>query len=312
MKKYYCFFPVRDGIEHIDDVMKSLVNQSLKPGKIVVVNDGSTDGTGKVLALYKKQYPDLVEVIHTDNKTRDYKRLPELWNKSLKDGYEYHMIGAGDVSFEHDYAKKILEKMDEDKDVVVASGDYEPFTSQSPHGAGRFVRQTFFDKIYEDGKYPLTIGYESETLVRVLMESKKAKIYNDVVFNHLDELGHGHNFSEFGWSMRALGYHPLWSLSRCLVDIKRLGLKGSFGMFKSYITYKPQPTGYYSQFSPEIRNFMRNYQSVTFRLVVFNWIVNALFFRKNMPDKLRNKLRRMARNYKRKSLAKVGITINED
>lgn len=310
--KYYCHFPVRDGVEHIDEVMKSLIEQSIPPSKIIVVDDGSTDGTSSILKGYKEMHPDIVEIIRTENKTRDYTRLPELWNMCLRKGYEYQMIGAGDVSFEKDYAKKLLEHMDEDKDLVITSGDYEPFTAQSPHGAGRFIRQTFFDEIYKDGKHPLTIGYESETLVRVLMEGKKSKIYTDIKFNHLDDLGHGHNFSEFGYAMKALGYHPLWCYARCVTDIKRLGFKASFRMFKSYITYKPKATGYYSQFSPEVRKYMRDYQSVTFKIMMLNSIINALFFGKVKPKSLQNRLRAKAKAYKKKNLAKVGIIIADD
>lgn len=312
MDKYYCFFPVRDGVEHIEEVMDSLINQSVPPSLIIVVDDGSTDGTSEILEQYKTKHSKLIEIIRTENKTRDYKRLPELWNVSLKEGYEYHMIGAGDVSYEKDYAKKILEYMDNDHEIVMASGDYEPFTAQSPHGAGRFVRQDFFYNCYKDNKYPLTIGYESEILVRAMMKNKKSKIYNDVIFNHLDELGHGHNFSEFGYSMRALGYHPLWCFSRCLIDIKRLGFKGAFGMFKSYVTYKPEKTGYYSLFDEDVRKFMKNYQSVTFRLVIFNAIINTVLLRQRGSERLRDKLRKMGLNYKKKHLAKHGIIINED
>jgi glycosyltransferase involved in cell wall biosynthesis len=260
MSNYYCFFPVRDGAKHIGEVMESLVTQSIVPTKIIVVDDGSTDSTSKILKEYKEQFPELIEIIRTENKTRDYKRLPELWNMSLRDGYDYHMICAGDVSFEKDYAKKILERMDADEDIVVASGGYKPFNASAPHGAGRFVRQSFFDKVYDDGKYKLIIGYETETLTRARMLGKKIRIYNDIVFNHLDKLGHGHNFGEFGCSMKALGYHPLWAIGRCIVDIKKIGIKGAFGVFTSYVNYRPNKDGYYSQFDDDVRKFTRDNQ----------------------------------------------------
>lgn len=311
LELYYCFLPVRDVVNHIEKVMDSLIDQSVKPSKIIVVDDGSTDGTSEILLKYKNKYNNLVQIIRTENKTRDYKRLSELWNMCLLKDYKYHMIGAGDVSFEKDYAKKILERMEANEDIVIASGDFVPFRSQSPHGGGRFVRQDFFYDTFKDGKYSLIIGYESEILVRAMMKYKKTRIYNDIIFDHLDTLGHNHNFSEFGYSMRTLGYHPLWCLARCLIDINVLGWRGSFNMFKSYIMFKPDKTGYYSMFDPEIRRFMHNYQSITFRLMILNWIINLLFFRKKMPIKLKNKLKKMAYDYKKRNLNKYGIFIDD-
>jgi glycosyltransferase involved in cell wall biosynthesis len=312
MNKYYCFFPVRDGIQTIGKVMDSLIQQSFKPSKIIVVDDGSTDGTSEILSQYKTKYPDLIEIIRTGSTTRDYKRLPKLWNMSLRDGYEYHMIGAGDVSYEKDYAKKILEYMDNDKNIVVASGDYKPFTSNSPHGAGRFVRQDFFHDIYKDGKYPLIVGYESEILVRVMMKVKKMKTFNNIKFEHLDKLGHGHSFSEFGYGMRSLGYNPAWCVLRCLIDTKRFGLKGTYNIFKSYVTYRPQKSGYYSMFDKELRNFMTKYQSVTVQIKIMNWIVNIFFFNRPIPKYIKKRLRKIALGYKRNKLAKIGISVTDD
>lgn len=262
MNKYYCIINVRDSVDHIADVLDSLMEQSLPPNKIVVVNDGSSDGTEKILAEYEKKYPDLIELMHTQSKTRDYKRIPKLWNMALREGYEYHMIGAGDVTYEKDYAKKLLEKMDKDHDLVITSGDYEPFTANMAHGGGRFVRQDFFYDTYDDGKYPYIIGYESEILIRARMAKKKTQIFNDIVFYHLDALGYGHNFVEFGYSMRSCGCHPLWAVMRCFVSMRQhhIGIKGGFNMLKYYITYKPSKEGYYSMFEPELRDYMYNYQ----------------------------------------------------
>jgi len=259
MNKYYAHFPVKDAIEHIGSVLESLINQSLPPSKIVIVDDGSVDGTSDVLKQYKEKYPNLIQVIRNESTTRDFARIPHLWNKALQTGYEYQMVAAGDVTYEKDYAKKIIEKMEEN-DLVIASGDYEPFTANAPHGAGRFIKQSFFDLAYPSGKYSTVLGYETEMLTRVSMNNMKYKLYNGIVFNHLDKLGHSHNFVEWGYGMKSLGYHPIWVLGRCVSVAKTIGLKSAITMFKSYLTYKSGESNYYSYLPEDVRAFTRKEQ----------------------------------------------------
>ena len=259
---YYNIFCVRDSEKSIDKVMKSLLNQTVPPDEIIVVDDGSTDGTSEILESSQKEFPNIITVYKTQNKTRDYSRIPTLWNMCLKKDYYFHMIGAGDVSYEKTYAEKLLAKFDNDPNLVIASGDFEPTIGKSPHGAGRFVRQSFFFKYYD--KYPEIMGYESEILHRALIKGYEMKIFNDVKMEHHEKLGGKHNFEEFGRSMKALGYHPAYVIGRCFLEFVKnnnVGRKGAINMFWKYITYKPQAKGYFSQFPEEIRKEISDYQS---------------------------------------------------
>jgi len=175
--------------------MESLVNQNIQPGRIIVVDDGSTDGTSKVLKQFTEKY-DFVKVIRLESKTKDFSRIPYMWNICLDDSFDYQMIAAGDCIFESDYAEKIILYMKANPNTVICSGDFTVSPSQSPHGAGRFIDQKFFFKHYKE--YPKVVGYESEILIRAMMAGHKVENLNNIRFTHVDKLGHSHDFSEFG------------------------------------------------------------------------------------------------------------------
>lgn len=260
-ESYYIIFCVRDGRDTISNVMDSYINQTIRPSRIIAVDDGSTDGTYEILKSYRDKFPDLIELLETNSTTRDYSRIPKLWNMGLREGYDYHMIGAGDAALSLNYAETILKEMRSNARLVICSGDYGLKNAKAPHGGGRFVRQSFFFENYKE--YPWILGYESEILERALLKGYEIKVLNDVEIYHLDKLGHSHNFREFGYGMRALGYYSPYSFGRIALVFfkdKNVGKIGALNMLKYYILFRPSKTGYYSQFPQEIRVAIRNRQ----------------------------------------------------
>lgn len=59
--------PVYNAEEYIEQCLESLVNQTLKTMEIVIVNDGSTDNSNKIIELYKNKYSNIVVIEQTNN-----------------------------------------------------------------------------------------------------------------------------------------------------------------------------------------------------------------------------------------------------
>lgn len=243
--------------------MHSLLNQRLPPVRIIVTEDGSTDSTAAILAEYEGRYPGLVHVIHTGSTTRDYRRIPSLWNMALDyaklagltESCKYQLIGAGDIALDREYANIVISFMEKNPNHVICSGDYGTMRSCAPHGAGRVIRQSFFQKHYGHA-YSAIVGYESEILHRAVIAGYKLHIVSGATYEHLDKLGSHHNFKEFGYAMRALGYSRVYAVARFVNDFtynKGIGKKGAIQMLASYIAYKPEKEGYYSHFDKELR-----------------------------------------------------------
>ena len=67
MIKVSVIVPVYNAEQYINKCLDSLINQTLKNIEIIVVNDGSTDKTKKIVEGYKKDNPNII-LINTKNK----------------------------------------------------------------------------------------------------------------------------------------------------------------------------------------------------------------------------------------------------
>lgn len=76
MKKVSVIVPVYNMEKYLDKCLQSLVNQTLKDLEIIVINDGSTDNSQKIIDRYYKEYPDLIVPFKNKNqgisKTRNF------------------------------------------------------------------------------------------------------------------------------------------------------------------------------------------------------------------------------------------------
>lgn len=59
--------PVYNCERYLRTCFESLINQCFKEYEIIVVNDGSTDDSYKIIDEYKSKYPELFHVIHKEN-----------------------------------------------------------------------------------------------------------------------------------------------------------------------------------------------------------------------------------------------------
>jgi hypothetical protein len=88
------------------------------------------------------------------------------------------------------------------------------------------------------------MGFESAILYEANYHGFRNHLLNEVRFEHTRLIGTIHRFHEFGASVRALGYHPLYALAtilNCFVTGKVTGRIGSLYILYFYLTFKPEP-----------------------------------------------------------------------
>jgi glycosyltransferase involved in cell wall biosynthesis len=264
---YFAIVTCRNSENEIENAIISLLKQTIVPKYIIVVDDGSTDGTHRILERLKSS-TDKIHLITNPDLGYDIGRVVKNWNSAIglarKQNLEktdYHMISTDDTQYEESYSEKIMQEMDSDDKIAISSGNYDDNSYSTPHGAGRFVRNSFFEEFL--GLYPEKMGYESVILQISLYHGFKNLVNNNARFSHTRPLGANHHFYEFGASMRTLGYHPLFVLGRfvqCFVTGQPMGRMGALQMLYHYLSYNPKQVGYDSMYDPEIRKAIRRRQ----------------------------------------------------
>ena len=267
MGSYFAIVTCRNSENEIENAIISLLKQTIIPKYVIVVDDGSTDGTPGILERLKSNNEGLYLITNPDL-GYDIGRVVKNWNSAISlarklslEKTDYHMISTDDTHYEASYSEKIMQQMDSDDKIAISSGNYDNNNYSTPHGAGRFVRNSFFEEFLE--LYPEKMGYESVILQMSLYHGFKNLVNNDARFSHTRPLGANHHFYEFGASMRTLGYDPLFVLGRfaqCFVTGRPMGRMGALQMFYHYLSYNPKQVGYDSMYDPEIRKAIRTRQ----------------------------------------------------
>lgn len=269
MGSYFAIVTCRNSEHNIINALYSLKDQTLKANYVIVINDGSTDKTAEILNDMEKDWENLYVITHPDW-GYNVKRIVTNWNEAIKytknkhlQKTDYHLIATDDTVYPKDYAEKIVTYMDSHPQVAITSGNYTKHTPVMPHGAGRFVRSSFFENSCWHGYYPERMGYESAVLYEANRCGSTCAVLKDVRFEHTRPLGKDHSFYEFGASMQTLGYHPMFAFARFLkyfITGKVTGRIGALYMLYYYLTYKTKSEGYDSVYNEKIRQYIRKTQ----------------------------------------------------
>ena len=269
MGKYFAIVTCRNSEDDIHAALTSLRRQISAPRYVIVVDDGSTDKTSEILTQTKQNWQSLHVITHNDL-GYDIGRVVKNWNEAIAYSRNkrlthatYHMIATDDTTYPPEYARDLVDFMDANSSIAVASGNYTKYVPEKPHGAGRFVRNSFFEQTQWGGLYPELMGYESAILYESERLGYRYATLTEARFSHSRPLGKHHKFYEFGASMKTLGYHPIfvWGrFAKYLATGEVTGRIGAFNMLYYYLSYKPKMVGYDRLYDDQLRRFVREIQ----------------------------------------------------
>jgi len=124
--RYYIVIPAHNEEAFIALTLQSLVEQTVLPSKIVVVNDNSSDATSDIVLDFIKKYP----FINLIEKTSELIHLPgskviqafQTGLESLDENYDFIVKADADLIFPSNYFETIISHFQSDDTIGMAGG----------------------------------------------------------------------------------------------------------------------------------------------------------------------------------------------
>jgi poly-beta-1,6-N-acetyl-D-glucosamine synthase len=228
---YVLITPARNEAAFIEQTIKSVVAQTARPLKWVIVSDGSTDGTDDIVQRYADH--KWIELIRMPERTeRHFAGKVRAFNAGYArvSGLKYDVITSldADISFEPDYFALLLEKLSSDPRLGVVGTpfqettgevyDYRFVSIQHVSGACQVFRRECFEQI--GGYLPVKAGsIDHIAVITARMKGWKTRTFTDRVCLHHRAMGTAEQSplkSRFKYGVKdyAIGNHPIWELFR--------------------------------------------------------------------------------------------------
>lgn len=124
--KIYIVIPAHNEVGFIEKTLKSLLEQSLLPEKVVVVDDNSSDGTAEVVEKFALQFPQLslVKITSALSHLPGSKVINAFYEgfEQLDEDYDIICKFDADLIFPKNYLEKISHHFQSDPEVGMAGG----------------------------------------------------------------------------------------------------------------------------------------------------------------------------------------------
>ncbi len=204
MLSYVIVSPVRDESRYLQQTLDSVLNQSLRPVKWFLVDDGSTDETPAILSRFASSH-DFVTVLRRHR--QDGRQPGGGVVRAFQYGYDAIEATAYDVvvkldcdlQFEPDYFQRLIAHFESDEKLGIASGVYceegrpgEWRVVDMPYyhaaGACKAVRKKCFEEIR--GFVPAR-GWDTVDEVRAISLGWGTKHFLELQMKHLKPEGTG-------------------------------------------------------------------------------------------------------------------------
>ncbi len=123
---FHIIIPANNEEVYLSQTLQSLVEQTLLPKKIVVVNDGSTDGTQKIIDSFSEEYDFIKGILHNSEETHvpGSKVINAFYKgfQTLDDNFDIICKFDADLIFPANYLEKIAEIFKNDTKIGMAGG----------------------------------------------------------------------------------------------------------------------------------------------------------------------------------------------
>jgi glycosyltransferase involved in cell wall biosynthesis len=279
---YVLITPARNEAEFIRLTIESVVGQSVRPRKWVVVSDGSTDGTDEIVMKYAAEHPWIEILSMPARRERHFAGKVHAFNAGYAkvQNLEYEVIACldGDMSFDEDYFSFLLEKLASDDSLGLVGTpfiegtsplyDYRYMSLEHVSGACQLFRRECFEEI--GGYVPVKGGcIDHIAVLSARMKGWKTRSFPEKLSRHHRPMGTAQHSMvaarlKNGAKDYTIGNHPIWECVRTVYQMTRPpliigGLMVGLGYAWSLIRHMERPV------SRELIEFHRREQMTRLR-----------------------------------------------
>ena len=251
---YVVISPVRDEEKHLGLTVRCMCEQTVRPLKWIVVNDGSSDGTGKIADEAAARH-DWIQVLHRKN--RGFRQAGTGVMDAFYAGFDRIASGPwrylskfdGDLSFGPDYFQKCLREFEADEKLGVAGGtcckDAAGMPTEFPgdpsfhvRGPTKIYRRECFEAIGGLIKAP---GWDTVDEIKANMLGWTSKTFPHIRLVHHRPTGGAagcwRDSMKNGLANYITGYHPLFMAIKCLRrSARRPYFKEGLGLWVGFLS----------------------------------------------------------------------------
>jgi hypothetical protein len=236
---YVLITPAKNEEAFLELTIRSVVAQTVRPTRWLIVSDGSTDRTDSIAAAYAAEEPWIELLRMPPRSSRDFSGKVVCFNA----GYErlrnrpFDVIGSldADISFPPDYFAFLLTRFDQDPRLGVAGTpfdengevyDYRFSSTDHVSGACQLFRRACYEEI--GGYVPLKGGgIDSVAVLSARMKGWKTRTFTEKTCRHHRPMNSANHPSKFAANFQLgqrgyrLGFHPVWQIFRSLYQMSR-------------------------------------------------------------------------------------------
>jgi poly-beta-1,6-N-acetyl-D-glucosamine synthase len=251
--------PARDEEANIARTVESVLAQSMRPSRWVIVDDGSVDRTAECARRAAAGEQIVTVLSRPRGRPVDFASKVHAFSAGVAElaatGYDFIGNLDADISLPRDYYEQLLSRFATRPRLGLAGGAVvvevegrirgRRASATSVAGAVQFFRRQCFDDV--DGLMPLRLGGEdsaAEILAR--MNGWEVETFSDLSATHHGPVHNRKRSASAAWFSRgrvnhSLGYDPLFqvAMSAYRVADRPYGVGGAF-MLAGYITAAAQ------------------------------------------------------------------------
>jgi glycosyltransferase involved in cell wall biosynthesis len=203
--RVYIVIPAYNEEAHLLQTLQSLVNQTVLPHKLVVVNDNSSDGTQKIIDSFSEKYSFIDSVSNTsEDKNAPGAKVVNAFYKgyeTLDNNYDIICKFDADLIFPKNYLERIVDVFVNNSEVGMAGGFcyiqknnswiLEDLTNKDHiRGALKAYRKDCFKQI---GKLKKSIGWDTVDELLAQYHGWKIETNPNLKVKHLKPTGESYS-----------------------------------------------------------------------------------------------------------------------